>query len=73
MIELGDSNELVVKLGGGSNKLVVELGGSNVLVVELVDNIWMVECDAETGGYDVDLDCEGCCIEARTSFTSPSQ
>ena len=43
-----------------------------MLVVELVDNIWMVECDAETGGYDVDLDCEGCCIEARTSFTSPS-
>ena len=43
-----------------------------MLVVELGDNIWLVECDAETGGDDVDLDCEGSCIEARTSFTFAS-
>ena len=65
---MGDSNKLVVELGD-SNELVVELGDSNELVVELGDNIWLVECDAETGGNDDDLDWEVCCSEARTSFT----
>ena len=65
---MGDSNKLVVELGD-SNELVVELGDSNELVVELGDNIWLVECDAETGGNDDDLDWEDCCSETRTSFT----
>ena len=57
MVELGDNN-----------KLFVELVDSNELVVELGLNIWLVECNAETGGDDDDLDWEDCCSEARTSF-----